>query len=514
MTEPRQLPVPAPGRVAAERFVATHLDGLYCESTAKTSASGRHFDRSVEPESSLNGVVSSQSIRGGQRAANAALDNLDLRGYAANRNNAYPVSTRAASGLSPYIRHGMIDLPRLWAATETQLQAGVDEHDVVRFQTEILWQEYSRHSYAANPHPAGRRQVDNVGRVDQKKLDFNHPAWDASMGCLELAAQELEDDGWLVGLTRMWLASDWVNRQGRHWRDGEDYFFAHLLDGSRAANRAGWAIVSGRAGREPYLYSRWDVELRAPGLCASCDRVNDCPVERPYDDVLLRNRVRADQPVAETTRRPADAGPETHGSLGHRQEIDYSNGYGGPMYPERPYGSETLPSAVWITAESMGDADPALAANPELPVIFVFDRPLLKRLQLSSKRLVFLTETLADLATRRDTRIWLGSPKEVLTDVETSVTWTPVPGWRRLARKVRPVETHPWPWLHQPLSSADLGRIIDQITADTSVRGFEVGLAAGFSKWCERVAGMSPEHAATTAIPTVIGDMTPAGKVS
>jgi deoxyribodipyrimidine photo-lyase len=34
-------------------------------------------------------------------------------------------------------------------------------------------------------------------------------------------------------------------------------------------------------------------------------------------------------------------------------------------------------------------------------VVFVFDEPLLDRLRLSSKRLVFLVETLADLAGRR-----------------------------------------------------------------------------------------------------------------
>ena len=487
MTNACQLPVPSPGRAAAESFVATHLSGLFCESTD---------------------VVSSQSIRGGQRAANVALDSLDLTGYAANRNNAYPVSTRAASGLSPYVRHGLVDLQRLWAASDNQLQAGVDELDVARFQTELLWQEYSRHSYAANPDPAGRRLSDGPTRFGPAAPKGTESAWDSSMGCLELAAQELEDDGWLVGLTRMWLASDWVNRQGRHWRDGEDYLFSHLLDGSRAANRAGWAIVAGRAGREPYLYSRWDVELRAPGLCASCDRVNDCPVERPYDGVPVNHLNVPDH------QRMVRADDDRRAMLDQGNDLDYSNGYGGPMHPERPNGSDCHPEAVWITAESMGDADPALSANPDLPVIFVFDRPLLKRLQLSSKRLVFLTETLADLATRRELKVWLGSPSDVLTDVETSVTWTPVPGWRRLARNVRPVETHPWPWLHQPLSSADLGRIIDQITADTSVRGFEVGLAAGFSKWCERVAGVSPEHAATTAIPTVIGDMTPASKVS
>ena len=64
----------------------------------------------------------------------------------------------------------------------------------------------------------------------------------------------------------------------------------------------------------------------------------------------------------------------------------------GPTEPEH----RGAPDAVWLTAESLGDDDPALAAHPDLPVVFVLDRPLLTRLRLSAKRLVFLVDRLAD----------------------------------------------------------------------------------------------------------------------
>ncbi len=108
------------------------------------------------------------------------------------------------------------------------------------------------------------------------------------------------------------------------------------------------------------------------------------------------------------------------------------------------------PEAVWITAESLGDDDPALAANPELPAVFVFDEPLLRRLQLSGKRLVFLAECLADLATRREVEVHLGDPVAVLADRSVATTFAPVPGWQRRAAAIEPVEIHPWPWLRQP----------------------------------------------------------------
>ena len=106
--------------------------------------------------------------------------------------------------------------------------------------------------------------------------------------------------------------------------------------------------------------------------------------------------------------------------------------------------------AVWLTAESLGDDDPALEAHPDLPVVFVFDEPLLARLRLSSKRLVFLTERLAELAESRTVETHLGDPAEVLAARALATTFTPVPKARRLRSQVDVVDLHPWPWLRRP----------------------------------------------------------------
>lgn len=108
------------------------------------------------------------------------------------------------------------------------------------------------------------------------------------------------------------------------------------------------------------------------------------------------------------------------------------------------------PDVVWLTAESLGDADPGLAAHPDLPVLFVFDEPLLDRLRLSGKRLVFLAQALADLGVRRDLHLHLGAPADVLDGSDPAVTFTPVPGWRALSRRLQPAVVHPWPWLRRP----------------------------------------------------------------
>ena len=379
----------------------------------------------------------SPRFRGGQRAADRALAAFDVVGYAANRNEAYPTGRRAASGLSPYIRHGLLSLPEVWDAV-----AGGPDQDVSRFRDELLWQEYARHWYARLGHATARPQRHLVTPATEpatgSDTDPVAAGWDEDMACLELTVGELEDDGWLVNQTRMWLASHWTVRLGRDWADGEDYFFRHLLDGSRAANRLGWQWVTGAGSNRAYGFSRWQVERRAPGLCADCELGSNCPIDRWPDDPDLDpvspNPLLATDPDPEAT-----AGPATVERLERVERVERDQDAAGPE-----------PELVWLTAESLGTAEPALAAHPDLPVVFVFDEPLLARLRLSAKRLIFLAETLAELGGERDLTVHVGDPTEVLAGRPLAATYAPVPGWARRAATLEVVETHPWPWLRRP----------------------------------------------------------------
>lgn len=361
-------------------------------------------------------VVPSPAFRGGQTAADAALAAFDVAGYAARRNEVGPPSRRGASRLSPYIRHGLLPLRTVWDHV-----GGGPHRDVERYRDELLWQEYARHLYARTGGLAESLRY----AVPERGGDPT--AWDADvqrMACLRDVEAELGRDGWIVNQTRMWTASHWTVRRGLGWRDGDDRLFAHLLDGSRAANRLGWQWTVGAGTGKPYGFSRWQVEKRAPGMCAGCELRRACPVqqwpdEQPLVPVAERDGVRRDDDPAVT------AGPRAaEGS--------------GPV------------EAVWLTAESLGDDDPALVAHPDVPAVFVLDEPLLARLRLSGKRLVFLTECLADLAERRAVEVHLGDPVELLEGRALATTYAPVPGWRRRAAQIGPAVVHPWPWLVPP----------------------------------------------------------------
>lgn len=361
-------------------------------------------------------VGRSPAFRGGQSAAADALAALDIAGYAANRNEVYPERRRGASRLSPYVRHGLITLPKLWQAV-----AEGPPRDVSKFRDELLWQEYARHLYARTGGSSSCLRSEVLARGAAPARD-----WIEAMACLGLVAAELERDGWLVNQSRMWFASHWSVRHHLGWRDGDDLFFAHLLDGSRAANRLGWQWTVGAATGRPYGFARAQVERRAPGLCASCALREACPVQQYPDRQVL-------PPI------PAPAGvsvdPDPEATAGPREPV-----------------SRARVSRIWLTAESLGDEDPALVAQPDLPAVFVFDERLLARLRLTGKRLVFLVECLADLALRREVQVFRGDPVEVLRGGGVAATFAPVPGWRRRSTFIDVDEVHPWPWLVRPVA--------------------------------------------------------------
>ena len=377
------LPPPPPGD-AAVAWVSAHLGHL-----------------------SADEVRASTSVRGGQAAADAALASLDLTGYARKRSQVLPESTRGATQLSPYIRHGLLTLPQVWDAA-----GGAPSGDRDKYRDELLWQEYARHVYARLGPDLGESL-----RTEPPRTDAWDEPWDPAMACMELTGGMLEDDGWLVNQTRMWLASQWTVRGGRAWQEGEDRMYRSLLDGSRAANRLGWQWTTGSGSGKPYGFSRWQVEKRAPGLCFTCSLKKACPIQ--------------DWPSS-------DPGPEVEPPAG------FTGGPtdGGPAEPL----VEGQPEAVWLTAESLGSEDPALLAHPDLPRVFVFDAPLLARLRLSGKRLVFLAQALAEL----DAEVLVGDPVQELAGRRLAVTFAPVPGFRRRSAALDVAALHPWPWLRRP----------------------------------------------------------------
>jgi deoxyribodipyrimidine photo-lyase len=287
--------------------------------------------------------------------------------------------------------------------------------DREKYRDELMWQEYARHLYAR----IGTRLFDNL-RFEQV-WDEPGDGWPHGMACVDFATHELYEDGWLVNQSRMWLASHWTVRNEFGWLHGQEQMYRHLLDGSRAANLLGWQWTVGTGTGKPYGFARWQVQKRASQLCMGCALNKSCPIEEFPAEIALEQT-------------------STESLLIEDPDISATTG---PIVVQKNRAADL----VLLTVDSLGDADPALVANPELPVVFVFNEQALGKLQLSSKRIFFYLETLQDLATRRELTVYMGSPYEFAKESAVALTYAPVPSFAKFENLA---EVHPFLWLRKP----------------------------------------------------------------
>jgi deoxyribodipyrimidine photo-lyase len=365
-------------------------------------------------EGLYSGELGLSSIAGGQTAADRALAELDITGYAQQRSEVLPRARRGASVLSPYIRHNLLTLEQVHRAVKN-----APYRDREKFRDELFWQEYARHLYAR----LGTRLFDNL-RFETNR-DSLGDGWNRDMLCVDEVVSELETGGWLVNQTRMWLASHWTVRNNAGWLHGQERMYRELIDGSRAANLLGWQWTVGSGTGKPYGFAQWQVEKRAPGLCKKCPLQQNCPIKNfPADTTpgqLLADPLLDSDPHLEATSGPLS-----------------------PVVTQKP-------DYVLLTIDSLGDADPALVAHPELPVVFVFNEEALRKLQLSSRRIGFYLETLQDLSHRRNLSVYLGDPYLFAQQNNVAVTYAPVPSFAKMPEVA---ELHPYPWLKTPRSGS------------------------------------------------------------
>jgi deoxyribodipyrimidine photo-lyase len=152
----------------------------------------KQFDITTDAEQLVAQVFSGlhsgggrSSIPGGQTAANLALSDLQLRGYAKNRSEVLPVDSRGATVMSPYVRHNIISLSTLW-----DVAGKAPQYDRDKYRDELLWQEYARHLYAR----IGTKLFSNL-RFEQT-WDAPGDGWPEGMACVDFALDELHQDGW------------------------------------------------------------------------------------------------------------------------------------------------------------------------------------------------------------------------------------------------------------------------------------------------------------------------------
>jgi len=379
----------------------------------------------------------SLSVRGGRAAAIERLASVDPAAYARTRNHV----AGAVSGLSPWIRHGVVSLAEVRDAALARSGEAAE-----KFVSELGWRDYWRQVQAAlgerifsDLEPAAA--TSRVSPADGMPADVL--AASTGHACVDAFVRRLHDTGWLHNHERMWLASWLVHVRGVRWRAGADWFLSHLVDGDPASNHLSWQWVAGTFSAKPYLFNRENLETFTSGEhCRRCPVFGTCDVEGEYDELAARLFVSGAGPRSGAVPKIRPADPWRPG---------------GPGRSARPL--------VWLTLDSCSPVGPAAAAHPDAPRIFVVDRGWLAAERPTLKRLVFLWECLADVP---NLEIHVGDPRTILVDRARelgcdgiTVADTPCPGVRAAAADVAtalPVEVHSWPRFCDRTRVSDLGR--------------------------------------------------------
>jgi deoxyribodipyrimidine photo-lyase len=237
-------------------------------------------------------------------AAQARLAAVRPADYARTRN----ALDGAVTHLSPYITHGLLNLPQVLAhvlASAGQQQPLDLQH---KFVFELGWREYFRHVWLHRgdgifdslhagvlPDEAYAQSVPE----DIRQARTGVPA-------IDTAVRTLYATGTLHNHARMWLASYVVHLRKVHWSAGAAWLYAHLLDGDLASNHLSWQWVASTASHKPYLFNATNVARYAPAEWHSPGSVIDTSYE------ALDRIARSSHAVASITRGEGVAEPSLH----------------------------------------------------------------------------------------------------------------------------------------------------------------------------------------------------------
>jgi deoxyribodipyrimidine photo-lyase len=230
----------------------------------------------------------------------------------------------ATSGLSPYLRFGMLSARQAVTAAYQAIHAAPNPQALASAETwlnELIWREFFQ---AILYHYPGVRQGsfrDNLQEIPWQNDLRDFEAWCAGQTgypIVDAAMRQLAQTGWMHNRTRMIVASFLTKDLLINWQWGEKYFMQQLIDGDPAANNGGWQWSAGTGTDaapyfrvfNPVLQSkkfdpdgsyirRWVPELQAVPekhihapweMSADIQRRSDCRVGVDYPDPIVDHR--------------------------------------------------------------------------------------------------------------------------------------------------------------------------------------------------------------------------------
>jgi deoxyribodipyrimidine photo-lyase len=168
--------------------------------------------------------------------------------YAEDRNR---VDLSGTSGLSPYLRFGMISAVRAVHAALDAAQKAPDKASAKGAEVwlnELIWREFFIAILYHFPHVRRRSFREAYRSIDWANDEADFEAWckgRTGYPLVDAAMRQLAQTGWMHNRARMVTASFLTKDLLIDWRWGEEWFMQHLVDGDPASNNGGWQWSAG-----------------------------------------------------------------------------------------------------------------------------------------------------------------------------------------------------------------------------------------------------------------------------
>jgi deoxyribodipyrimidine photo-lyase len=187
----------------------------------------------------------------------------------------------AVTGLSPFLRHGVLSLAEVRDAVVAKVGGAVRCKKLIQ---ELAWRDYYQRLWHLladriwldiEPYKTGFDASDYAEVLPANLLNAT-----TGIDYIDHFVEQLHSTGHLHNHARMWLAAYTVHGLRVKWQAGARWFLSHLLDGDEASNNLSWQWCASTFSHKPYFFNRDNV-LKYSGKRFAEHQAND-PFDTDY----------------------------------------------------------------------------------------------------------------------------------------------------------------------------------------------------------------------------------------
>ncbi|MEM6901994.1 MAG: FAD-binding domain-containing protein [Pseudomonadota bacterium] len=225
----------------------------------------------------------------GAAGAKARMEAISPQAYEKSRNYV----DGKVSRLSPYIRHGVVELA---AVRDAALDKVGKPKQAFKFVQELAWRDYWLRVYDQigddvwedqEPYKTGFQADDYAGDLPEDIMQG-----ETGINFIDAWSRELVETGYLHNHVRMYMAAYVVHFRRVKWQAGAAWFLTHLLDGDPASNNLSWQWVASTFSHKPYIFNLDNVDKYTNGVfAANRGKMDPGVLEFGHSYEVLANRL-------------------------------------------------------------------------------------------------------------------------------------------------------------------------------------------------------------------------------